>query len=69
MSFRVIQWLALMAPYQEESSENKMVGQIVILASRYPYVFFSFGLTYHGDAGDTCCVRHDVNPIPVTTVL
>jgi hypothetical protein len=33
-----------MAPYQEESSENKMVEQLVILARRYLFVFFSFGL-------------------------
>jgi len=33
-----------MAPYQEESSESKMAEQLVILARRYPCVFFSFGL-------------------------
>jgi hypothetical protein len=26
-------------------------------------------LLYHGEIDDTCCLRHDVNPIPVNIVL
>jgi hypothetical protein len=45
MCLRVIQWLSLVAPYEEERSENKFLEQLLILVRRYLCVFFlSFNL-------------------------
>lgn len=61
---------SLKALYQEESSENKLVKQLLILARRYLCVFsFHLVLQYHGDTDNTCCVRTNANLIPVNIVL
>ena len=30
---------------------------------------FHLVLLYDGDTGNTCCIRHDGNPLPVNIVL